>query len=88
MSRDSQGFCEVLKTPCCHDEQKLIDGQDTLKIDSSTPELSKAAFYSASTAFGNSFQALPVVSQLVIPFPNPPPQHSQPLFIVFEQIIV
>ena len=88
MSRDSEGLCEVSKMPCCHDEQELIDGQDTFKIDSSTPELVKAAIYSATTAYGYYFQAPSVSSQLAIPYPNPPPRHSQPLFIVFEQIIV
>ncbi len=88
MSRDSEGMCEVSKMPCCHDEQELIDGQDTLKIDISTPELAKVAFCSAINVYGYNFQAPSVSSQLAIPYPNPPPRHSQPLFIVFEQIIV
>ncbi len=88
MSRDSDGLCEVSKMPCCHDEQELIDGQDTLKIDSSTPEIGKVILSSSTPVYGYGFVAPSISSQLAIPYPNPPPRHSQPLFIVFEQIIV
>ena len=88
MMLQSDDFCEVLKSPCCNDEQELIDGQDIIKLDTANFDFSKVVNFPFLASYSYGLLAPPISSQLKIPYPNPPPRHSQPLFIVFEQIIV